>query len=188
MNRKLIAAATAAVTAAGLTIAVALTTSATAADTADPALLVAMARDLDISSEQARERLDAEKVAGQTDAALKSRLGSAYAGSWLDSTGHTLTVAVTDPALASAVRSRGAVVTTAKHSASTLDSAKIKLDAKATTAPDAVPGWYVDVRANKIVVLARAAWARSRPRRGRPRRACAATSSPSNPAPRTPSL
>ncbi|SMC76855.1 alpha-lytic protease prodomain-containing protein [Lentzea albidocapillata] len=156
MNRKLIAAATAAVTAAGLTIAVALTTSATAADTADPAMLAAMARDLGISSEQARERLDAEKVAGQTDAALKSSLGSAYAGSWLDGTGRTLTVAVTDSALANAVRSRGAVATTAKHSVSALDSAKIKLDAKATTAPGAVPGWYVDVRTNKIVVLARA--------------------------------
>jgi streptogrisin C len=156
MNRKLIAAATAAVTAAGLTIAVALTTSATAANTADPAILAAMARDLGISSEQARERLDAEKVAGHTDAALKSRLGPAYAGSWLDSTGHTLTVAVTDPALASEVRSRGAVATTAKHSASALDSAKTKLDAKATTAPDTVPGWYVDVRTNKIAVLARA--------------------------------
>jgi len=116
MNRKLIAAATAAVTAAGLTIAVALTTSATAASTADPAVLAAMARDLGISSEQARQRLDSEKVAGQTDAALKSRLGSAYAGAWLDSTGHVLTVAVTDPALASTVRSRGAVATTDRKS------------------------------------------------------------------------
>ncbi|MFD4636388.1 alpha-lytic protease prodomain-containing protein [Lentzea sp. NPDC058436] len=155
MNRKLIAAAIAALTGAGLTVAVALTSSATASGTADPALLAAMARDLGISSDQARERLDAEKVAAQTDAALKSRLGPAYAGSWLDGTGHTLTVAVTDPALASAVRSRGASATTAKHSASTLDSAKSSLDAKSTTAPGAVPGWYVDVRANKVVVLAR---------------------------------
>ncbi|GLY47750.1 alpha-lytic protease prodomain-containing protein [Lentzea sp. NBRC 102530] len=155
MNRKLIAAATAAVTAAGLTIAVALTTSATAANSADPALLAAMARDLGISSDQARDRLAAEKVAGQTDATLKAQLGPAYAGSWLDGTGHTLTVAVTDPASANAVRSRGAVATTVKHSASALDSAKTKLDARATTVPDAVPGWYVDVRANKVVVLAR---------------------------------
>ncbi|MGI5499040.1 alpha-lytic protease prodomain-containing protein [Lentzea sp. CA-135723] len=156
MNRKLIAAATAAVTAAGLTLAVALTTSATAAGPADPVQLAAMARDLGISSDQARERLAAEQVAGQTDAALRSSLGPAYAGSWLDGTGHTLTVAVTDAALAGTVRARGASVTTAKHSASALDSAKIKLDAKATAAPAAVPGWYVDVRANKVVVLARA--------------------------------
>ncbi|KOV80851.1 alpha-lytic protease prodomain-containing protein [Nocardia sp. NRRL S-836] len=155
MNRKLIAAATAAVTAAGLAAAVALTTSATAAGTTDPAMLAAMARDLNISPEQARERLDAEKVAGQTDATLKSQLGSAYAGSWLDGTGRTLTVAVTDPALTNAVRSRGAVATTARHSASALDSAKTRLDAKATTAPGAVPGWYVDVRTNKVTVLAR---------------------------------
>ncbi|ANZ40006.1 serine protease [Lentzea guizhouensis] len=154
MNRKLVAAATAAITAAGLAIAVSLTSSATAAGTADPTMLAAMARDLGISPEQARERLDAEKVAGQTDAALKSQLGSAYAGSWLDSTGRTLTVAVTNPALTNAVRSRGAVATTAKHSASTLDSVKTRLDAKATTAPDTVPGWYVDVRTNKVTVLA----------------------------------
>ncbi|MGW5052234.1 alpha-lytic protease prodomain-containing protein [Actinokineospora sp. NPDC004072] len=155
MNRRLIAAVTTAVTASGLVTAIALsTTSATAASSADPAMLSAMARDLGITQEQAVERMAAEKAAGRTDSALKARLGSAYAGSWMDSTGHTLTVAVTDAALADAVRAHGAVPATARHSESTLEAAKAKLDARATTAPAEVPGWYVDVKANRVVVLA----------------------------------
>ncbi|GGS42126.1 alpha-lytic protease prodomain-containing protein [Actinokineospora fastidiosa] len=154
MNRRLIAAVTTAVTASGLVTAIALGSSANAADTTDPAMVTAMARDLGITEEQAVDRMAAEKVAGQTDITLKSRLGSAYAGSWLDSTGHTLTVAVTDAALADAVRAHGAVPATVRHSASTLESAKTKLDVAAAKAPAKVPGWYVDVKANRVVVLA----------------------------------
>ncbi|GAA4416438.1 alpha-lytic protease prodomain-containing protein [Actinokineospora soli] len=153
MNRKFLAVATAAVTAAGLVTALSLSQPAAAED---PAMVTAMARDLGISPAQARERLAIEKVAGRTDAALRSRLGAAYGGSWLDDAGTTLTVAVTDPALAEAVTAHGAVATTVRHSSSTLDSLKSELDVSAAGAPKAVPGWYVDVRSNRVVVLTRA--------------------------------
>ncbi|MGX7827389.1 alpha-lytic protease prodomain-containing protein [Actinokineospora sp. 24-640] len=156
MKRKLVAAATAAVTAAGLATALTLTPSATARSSAeDTGMITAMARDLKITPDQARARLATEKTAARTDSALKASLGPGYAGAWLDSTGTTLTVAVTDPALAAAVRGHGAVAKTVTHSASQLDAAKALLDAKSAAAPKAVPGWYVDVMANKVVVLAK---------------------------------
>ncbi|MFC5287447.1 alpha-lytic protease prodomain-containing protein [Actinokineospora guangxiensis] len=156
MNRRIVAVASAAVIATGVVTALVLTPSATAADKEESAMVTAMARDLGISTDQAQRRLVSEKLAGQKDLALKARLGSAYGGSWLDSTGTTLTVAVTDAKLSGAVEGQGAIAATVRHSVSTLDKAKSRLDAKAAAAPDAVPGWYVDVRANRVVVLTHA--------------------------------
>ncbi|GGS42120.1 alpha-lytic protease prodomain-containing protein [Actinokineospora fastidiosa] len=159
MNRKIIAAATAAITAAGLATAIALTPTATAGQTAptvedtQSAILAAMSRDLRISPEQAKRRLATEEAAATTDATLKTLLGSGYAGSWMDATGSTLTVAVTDGKHAEKVRALGAVPKTVARSAAQLDAAKAKLDAKATSAPKTVPGWYVDVTTNEVVVL-----------------------------------
>jgi streptogrisin C len=172
MHRKLIAAATAALTAAGVATGVALTPAATAGQSPDvaqtrSAVLDALARDLRVSPDQAGRRLAAEAVATRTDAALKTRLGQAYGGSWLDAGGTVLTVAVTDDARAAEVARAGAVPRRVARSQSQLDAAKDLLDAS-TTAPEASPGWYVDVTANQVVVLARpggeaevAAWARA---------------------------
>ncbi|GAA4416436.1 alpha-lytic protease prodomain-containing protein [Actinokineospora soli] len=160
MNRKHIAAATAAITAAGLATAIALTPSATAGQTAPTvddtrsAILAALSRDLRISPEQAQRRLATEATAARTDAALKSLLGAGYGGAWMDATGTTLTVAVTDAGHAEKVRALGAVPKTVSRSAAQLDATKAKLDAKAAGAPESVPGWYVDVTTNEVVVLA----------------------------------
>ncbi|MGW5052235.1 alpha-lytic protease prodomain-containing protein [Actinokineospora sp. NPDC004072] len=163
MNRKIIAAATTAITAAGLATAIALTPTATAGQTApavdetQSAILAAMSRDLKISPEQAKHRLAVEKAAGATDKALQSLLGAGgYGGSWMDATGSTLTVAVTNARDAEKVRALGAVPKTVARSAAQLDAAKAKLDAKATSAPKSVPGWYVDITSNEVVVLSHA--------------------------------
>ncbi|PPK69038.1 alpha-lytic protease prodomain-containing protein [Actinokineospora auranticolor] len=176
MNRKLTAAAMAALTAAGLATAVALTPSATAgqtapaavgADAASPEMLSAMARDLKLTPDQARQRIAREHKASSTEQALRGSLGNAFGGAWLDAGANTLTVALTDPAKADQVRGLGAVPKVVARSQAALDSAKAKLDAHGK-APQSVPGWYVDVNTNAVVVLAKAggqdaakAWAKS---------------------------
>ncbi|MFD8499079.1 alpha-lytic protease prodomain-containing protein [Amycolatopsis sp. NPDC059657] len=152
MKRKIVAAAAAAITGAGLVTALALTPSANAG--AQSEILAAMSRDLNLTPQQAQARLAAEQRAASTDSALRSRLGSAYGGSWLDSTGTTLTVAVADPAQEATVRAAGAAVRPVAVGAAQLDSAKALLDAKSADAPQSVPGWYVDVATNKVVVSA----------------------------------
>ncbi|AIG75894.1 Streptogrisin-C [Amycolatopsis japonica] len=162
MNRKIVAAAAAALTGAGLVTAVALTPSASAGQTASAAdqvqseIVAALARDLKISPDQAKTRLAGEQKAARADGDLKTRLGPSYAGSWLDASGTTLTVAVTDAALEGVVRAAGATPKTVTRSAAQLDAAKLSLDAKGTSAPKTVPGWYVDATTNSIVVLANA--------------------------------
>ncbi|MBB5850686.1 carbohydrate-binding protein [Amycolatopsis umgeniensis] len=162
MNRKIVSAAAAAVTGAGLVTAIALTPSASAGQTVSAAdqvrseIVAALSRDLKISPDQASARLAGEQKAAHTDGALKTRLGPSYAGSWLDAAGTTLTVAVTDAALEGAVRAAGATPKTVTRSAAQLDAAKLSLDTKGTSAPKTVPGWYVDATTNSIVVLANA--------------------------------
>lgn len=160
MNRKILAATAAAITGAGLVTAIVLTPSAnagqtvTAAEQAQSDMLAAMSRDLKISPEQAGIRLASEQRAAVTDTTLKKQLGSSYAGSWLDTTGTTLTVAVTNAAHADLVRAAGATPKTVARNAGQLDAAKLQLDAKSASAPETVPGWYTDVTTNSIVVLA----------------------------------
>ncbi|WP_410657119.1 alpha-lytic protease prodomain-containing protein [Amycolatopsis sp. lyj-112] len=162
MNRKILAATAAAITGAGLVTAIVLTPSAnagqtvTAAEQAQSDMLAAMSRDLKISPEQAKVRLASEQRAAVADTTLKKQLGTSYAGSWLDGTGTTLTVAITDAAHADLVRASGATPKTVARSAGQLDAAKLQLDAKSAQAPETVPGWYTDVTTNSIVVLANA--------------------------------
>ncbi|WP_410661635.1 alpha-lytic protease prodomain-containing protein [Amycolatopsis sp. lyj-112] len=162
MNRKIVAAAAAALTGAGLVTALALTPSASAgqavsaADQVQSEIVAALSRDLKISPDQARNRLAGEQRAALADSVLKTRLGSAYAGSWLDASGAMLTVAVTDQALAGDVRAAGATPKAVTRSAAQLEAAKLSLDARASQAPATVPGWYVDVVTNSVVVQANA--------------------------------
>ncbi|WP_026316713.1 alpha-lytic protease prodomain-containing protein [Actinokineospora enzanensis] len=164
MNRKLTAAAMAALTAAGLTTAFVLTPSATAgqsaapiavADAASPDMLVAMARDLKLSPEQARQRLAREHKAVAAEGALRGSLGSAFGGAWLDSGADRLTVALTDASKADQVRGLGATPKVVARSEAALNSGKSRLDGNSQAAPKSIPGWYVDVSTNAVVVLAK---------------------------------
>jgi streptogrisin C len=129
--------------------------AATDSGAASPEMLAALQRDLKLSKDQVRVRLDREARAGNTQAVLRKQLGASYGGAWLSSDAASLTVAVTDAAKASAVRANGAVPTVVGRSEATLVGFAAKLDSKLAKAPKTVPGWYVDVRTNSVVVLSR---------------------------------
>ena len=164
MQRRTVVAIAATVTAAGA--AVAFTLPSMAGTTADrspasqatggvaPQLLAAMVRDLGISADEAEARVQRAAWASGVTAQLRSASGDSYAGSWLGKDGTTLNIAVTDASLADEVRAAGAVPKLVERSVSELDSAKRALDTTATRADLNLPGWYVDVAANTVVIQA----------------------------------
>ncbi|MFE2754789.1 alpha-lytic protease prodomain-containing protein [Actinosynnema sp. NPDC059335] len=158
MTRRSVAAlAVAVLSAAGL--AAALTTTATAGPpppgTADGGLVAALARDLHLTPDQARARLQREADAARTESTLKARLGPGFAGAWLNADATDLVVGVTAASQIQAVEAEGATAKLVTRSLAELDALKTRLDANARNAPKAVPGWYVDPPTNTVVVLAR---------------------------------
>ncbi|UVS79108.1 S1 family peptidase [Actinokineospora sp. UTMC 2448] len=127
--------------------------AAQAEPTQEQAVLAAMERDLGLDAAAARARLAAERTAMGAERAVRSRVGPGkLGGAWFDAARGALVVAVTDPAAAAAVRGLGVETTLVALSQSTLDSTKARLDAAVATKPAAVPGWYVDVTTNSVVV------------------------------------
>jgi streptogrisin C len=126
----------------------------TAANKAEPELLAALQRDLSLSADQAQRRLDSERTATRTLAELRQDVSAAYAGGWLNKDSGQLMVAVTDSALADEVRAAGAEPKVVERSATELDSLKQSLDRRAAVASPELPGWYIDVATNSVVVLA----------------------------------
>ncbi|MFI5485852.1 S1 family peptidase [Micromonospora echinaurantiaca] len=117
-------------------------------------MFAAMQRDLGLTADQARTRVARDEKGSRTDASLRRSLGAAYAGGWL--TADALVVAVTSPAAADRVRAAGARPKLVDRSGADLDRIKSTLDRHAAKAPAAaIPGWYVDVTTNTVVVLAR---------------------------------
>ncbi|WP_407563770.1 S1 family peptidase [Streptomyces sp. 184] len=113
-------------------------------------LLAALERDLGLTADQARERLADERRAAGIEKKAERAAGSAYGGSWYDADSGRLTVAVTAPRHAEAVRAAGADVRVVEHSAARLDAAKKRLDE--LSAPAGVASWHVDARANSVRV------------------------------------
>ncbi|HEY8547946.1 MAG TPA: S1 family peptidase, partial [Acidimicrobiales bacterium] len=114
----------------------------------------ALQRDLDLTAGQLDVRLANEAAAPARAAKLEATLGSTFAGAWLTGDTATLTVAVTDPAQAAAVRAAGAKAVVVTRSLDSLESAKATLDRAEALAPASVAGWYVDVASNTVVVEA----------------------------------
>ncbi|NYD48711.1 streptogrisin C [Actinomadura luteofluorescens] len=131
--------------------------AATAADV-PPAMLKAMRRDLGLTEAQAKKALVNQFDSGVTAGKLRLRLGGDFAGSWVSGrTAETLHVATTDPARTAEISAQGARATVVGRSLADLTAAKAKLDrAAAREAPSHSPVWYVDVQANRIVVLSSA--------------------------------
>jgi streptogrisin C len=129
-------------------------TPAAAGAAVSPRLLAAMSRDLGVTPRQAAARVQRATWAAGVASTLRTETGAAYAGSWLGADGTTLNVGVSDAAMAATVRAAGATPHLVRYSVQQLDSAKQALDAVATTADRALPGWYVDVAANKVAVQA----------------------------------
>lgn len=165
-----VAAACAAVAAAGALVLAGLPGSATASpspsplspaesaavDKTSPGVLKAMQRDLGLTSAQAEARLVNEAEAGAVAGALRNALGRDFAGAWVHgATSAQLTVATTDSGDVPAIEARGARAAVVDHSVAQLDAAKARLDRAAReTAPRDAPVWYVDVRSNAVVVRA----------------------------------
>ncbi len=117
-----------------------------------PSMMSAMERDLGLTPSQAADRLGAEKSAAATEKSLRGQLGEDFAGAWFDAGSGTLRVAVTDAAAAATVEAAGAGAEQVDRSAADLDATMAALDAEGASAPDSVPGWFVDVESNEVVV------------------------------------
>ncbi|BBH64279.1 hypothetical protein ACTI_09640 [Actinoplanes sp. OR16] len=164
MQRRPIAVAAAVVVAAGAAVAFTLPSLAGTNEPdgspsvttggVSPQLLAAMKRDLGLDGDQARTRLARSEWAGGVSATLAAQTGEDFGGAWLAEDGTTLKVAVTDSDAAAVVKKAGAVPVLVKRSEADLDAVKTKLDAAAAEAAD-VTGWYVDVTANKVVLVAK---------------------------------
>ncbi|ANB07995.1 serine protease [Streptomyces ambofaciens] len=123
-------------------------------DTAPPALLRAMERDLGLDRRQAERRLANEADAGAAAGRLRAALGAAFAGAWVrGAESGTLTVATTDAADVAVIEAEGAVAKVVRHSLADLDAATSRLDrAAAGRDATAAPVRYVDVRTNTVTV------------------------------------
>jgi streptogrisin C len=164
MQRRTVAAIAATVTAAGAAVAFTLPSMAGTNGTAGkpaphsagvaPQLLAAMKRDLGVTGDQATAQIKRAKWASGVATRLRTTAGGAYAGSWLTDQGMTLNIGVTDESMAAQVRAAGAVPQLVERSAAQLDAAKKALDKAATEADRSLPGWFVDLAANKVAVQA----------------------------------
>ncbi|MBM2617694.1 S1 family peptidase [Actinoplanes sp. LDG1-06] len=164
MQRRRIAVAAAVVVAAGAAVAFTLpsmagtTPSSTTAQPEPggvaPQLLAAMKRDLGLDGDQATARLARSKWASGVTSKLSAQTGADFGGAWLATDGNTLKVAVTDPAAEEAVRAAGAEPVLVKRSEQALVKAKEALDSVDSDA-EGITGWYVDVKTNKLVVVAK---------------------------------
>ncbi|MEU6967290.1 S1 family peptidase [Kitasatospora aureofaciens] len=118
-----------------------------------PALLHAMQRDLGLAPRAAAERIAREGRAAAVRGALTRALGDRWAGAWIDGPQAELVVATTDASAARTITAHGGRATVVRHPLKTLEQAKAALDrASRGAAPEATPLWYVDVRANTVVV------------------------------------
>jgi streptogrisin C len=130
-----------------------LAPAAAATPLAGRPMLTAMQRDLHLTPQQAQTRLHREATATARAPAARAAAGAAFGGSWYNTATGALVVGVTDAASAPTVRATGADVVRVSHTQATLDTAKGVIDTYAgQAAPKDVTGWYVDERANSVVV------------------------------------
>jgi Alpha-lytic protease prodomain len=120
-------------------------------------LLSAMRRDLGLDAQQVTRYLDAERSAMARTPEAVRRLGTAYAGSWLEhgkDGRFRLVVAATNADAAAKARALGAETRVVKRSLAQLDAAKSRLDrvGKQRKADPGIHAWYVDVKTNQVVL------------------------------------
>lgn len=129
----------------------------------DPKILNAMKRDLGLNAEQATARIAQEISATSVIDELRSSAGESFAGAWVANNGNTISVGITDKALADAVTAAGAKPIVMVNSLSKLQEAKEALDKLANqsatlkteaVSAEGVAAWYVDVIANKVILEA----------------------------------
>ncbi|MFI9008282.1 S1 family peptidase [Actinosynnema sp. NPDC053489] len=117
----------------------------------DAEVLAAVQRDLGLDADGARARLAADERSADTARGLRKRLDDRFGGAWIDA-GGALTVGVTR---ASDADQGGVRTKLVQRSERDLDAVKAALDANVAKAPRSVPGWYVDLPTNTVVVKSR---------------------------------
>ncbi|GAA3030515.1 S1 family peptidase [Streptosporangium longisporum] len=135
----------------------AVTTVTAAAVKPPPGMLEAIEQDLNMSREEAETRLINENRLLAVAARLKEKLGVRFGGAWLRTkTAHTLVVASTSAADIPQIIVEGAQAEVVPRSLTQLIAIRKKLDA--TLPPDPLISGvrYVDVKRNKVTVLATA--------------------------------
>ncbi|MEJ2857699.1 MULTISPECIES: S1 family peptidase [unclassified Saccharothrix] len=130
-----------------------LSTSVSSAPKVSAGVSEALRRDLGLTEEQAAKRLAREETARATEARVRDVLGASYAGSFFDDRDGALVALTTDPVKAATVSTKDVRTRVVRYSATELDAVKTGIDALAgRRAPEAVNGWYVDVRTNTVVI------------------------------------
>ena len=119
--------------------------------TAD-SLLEAMERDLDLSSHEAEELLEAQKEAFGLDRAATRAAGDAYGGSVFDIDTKELTVFVTDSGAAAAVEAVGVDSRVVDRGPENLGAIVEELNEAEDAASSDVTGWYTDVESDTVVI------------------------------------
>jgi len=84
---------------------------------------------------------------------LRLSLGARFAGAWVDG-GSQVAVATTDASAVSAIKAAGAHPKVVKYSERTLDGVQAGLNRHSRSAGQSVHAWYVDTKANTVVVKA----------------------------------
>ncbi|WP_304454512.1 S1 family peptidase [Nocardiopsis sp. YSL2] len=113
-------------------------------------MLEALADDLDLSTPQAEELLEAQDAALDVDAEATEAAGDAYGGSLFDIDTQELTVLVTDADAVSAVEAAGAEATVVDYGLDGLE--EVVEDLNATDTQEGVVGWYPDVESDTVVI------------------------------------
>ncbi len=159
MKRRLVARMTGTVVAAvGTVAALTMPATATPVQTPEPdtskanSMIEAMQRDLGLTLQQAKERLQQETIADRVQRQLEAALGGTYGGSHFDASQGKLVVGVTDKAKLDDVRKAGAVAKLVDDSLARLTSVTESLNSKLSTSPSSVTGWYLDPTSNSVVV------------------------------------
>ncbi|MEV6304341.1 S1 family peptidase [Actinoplanes sp. NPDC051861] len=115
-----------------------------------PGMVDAMQRTFHLTREEAVARIGRGEAARQVAGRARVAAGSAYAGDWLDDDVTAVTVAVTDRAVARAVRAAGANPELVRYTHNRLVAAEARLQG----ARD-VSGTSIDQQLNRIVVESR---------------------------------
>jgi len=121
----------------------------------DPGIARALERDLGLSRTDAAARLTFQARAAGIEDRLEGRLGTSFAGAWVDPTKNVLYVGVTDASAAALAQVAGAKAVVVDDTLADLQGWQASLDAASPDAPEQVPSWYVDVATNSVVVSVR---------------------------------
>ncbi|MBW1596023.1 S1 family peptidase [Streptomyces sp. JJ38] len=120
-------------------------------------MLEAMERDLGLTRAEATARVANEAEASKVAPRLEESLGQEFGGAWVTGATAELVVATTDRDRAAEIERAGATPVVVEHSMAELDAVRAKLDQAAKGARNnsrAASLWYVDTKANSVVVHA----------------------------------